>query len=65
MSKIQCQLCGFASLAFDNFMDLSIPIPKKKLVTLVDCLEDFIGEEVMEKCGYKCKKCQREDNFKK
>ena len=47
-------------------MDLSIPIPKRrKLVTLDDCLEDFIVDEFMEKCGYKCKKCLREDNFKK
>lgn len=70
MSKTQCKACGHSSLAFDNYMDLSIPIPKQpgnfnEAIRLEDCLSMFIQEEVMEKCGYKCSKCKREDNFSK
>ena len=28
MNKIVCKSCKHASLAFDNFMDLSVPIPR-------------------------------------
>lgn len=80
MSKIQCQSCSNASLTFDNYMDLSIPIPKSTgsskygkfmssngggKISLEDCLEAFISDESMEKCGYKCSKCKEEDVCKK
>lgn len=67
LSKIQCQACNQASLAFDNFMDLSVHIPRagKKGVSLTDCLESFISDEDMEKCGYKCSKCKKPDQCKK
>jgi len=58
-------------------MDLSIPIPGKQVdpmsrflskaalnFNLTDCLEAFIQDEQMEKCGYKCQKCKSEDNFR-
>jgi ubiquitin C-terminal hydrolase len=59
MNKIECQACGHSSLAFDNFMDLSISIPRKGVritgyVDLKDCLRSFIQAERMEECGYKC-----------
>jgi ubiquitin C-terminal hydrolase len=61
-------VCGYESYKFDNFMDLSLPIPmsqdKYRSLTLQDCLKAFIQEEQMEKCGYKCSKCKSEDNFK-
>lgn len=68
LSKMQCKFCNYASLAFDNYMDLSIPIQKnknKQLISIDDCLEDFISDELMEKCGYKCAKCKKEDSCKK
>lgn len=67
MSKIQCKYCEHASLAFDNFMDLSLPIPKTihNGVTLQDCFESFTADEFMEKCGYKCAKCKKEDSCRK
>jgi len=47
-------------------MDLSIPIPKQtRTVGLTDCLSAFVTEESMEKCGYRCARCKREDNFTK
>jgi ubiquitin C-terminal hydrolase len=60
MNKIECLNCGFSSYAFDNFMDLSVPIPRKGVritgyVNLADdCLKNFILPEKMEECGYKC-----------
>ena len=43
MNKIECLGCGHCSYAFDNFMDLSISIPRKGVritgyVDLSDCL---------------------------
>ena len=52
-------------------MDLSIPVPRKSRtataqgINLQDCLSSFTSGEIMEKCGYKCSKCKREDNFTK
>lgn len=71
MNKIECQHCGHCSYAFDNFMDLSVPIPRKgvKITGYVDlandCLRAFIQPERMEECGYKCTKCKKVDNFMK
>ncbi|CDW83589.1 ubiquitin carboxyl-terminal hydrolase 2-like [Stylonychia lemnae] len=70
MNKIECQSCNHCSYAFDNFMDLSISIPRKGVkitgyVDLKDCLKTFIQPERMEECGYKCQKCKKVDNFNK
>jgi ubiquitin C-terminal hydrolase len=64
MSKIECEKCGHKSLTFDNFMDLSIQIPKSSS-SVGDCLENFISAERMEKCGYKCSKCKAIDRMDK
>jgi len=70
MNKLECQKCAYKSYAFDNFMDLSISIPRKGvritgIVELRDCLENFIKPEKMEECGFKCKKCKGVDCFTK
>jgi len=70
MNKIECKNCGHCSYAFDNFMDLSLPIPRKAVkmlgyVDLSECLQTFISPERMEECGYKCVKCKKVDNFQK
>ena len=31
MNKIECLNCGFVSYAFDNFMDLSVPFPRRAI----------------------------------
>ncbi len=59
MNRIECNKCKFKSYAFDNFMDLSLSIPRKAVkmigeVDLRECLETFIKPERMEECGYKC-----------
>lgn len=38
---------------------------KSQKVTLEDCLEAFIQDESMEKCGYRCSKCKKEDSCNK
>ena len=43
MNKIECNKCKYVSLAFDNFMDLSLSIPRRAYriigeVKLEDCL---------------------------
>jgi ubiquitin C-terminal hydrolase len=70
MNRLECKKCGFKSYAFDNFMDLSVHIPRKAIrmtgmISLRECLESFITPERMEECGYKCKKCKAVDNFEK
>ena len=70
MSRIECLKCGHCSYAFDNYMDLSVSIPRKALritgyISLEECLRSFITSEKMDECGYKCSKCKRVDNFQK
>ena len=70
MNKIECQHCKHCSYAFDNFMDLSVSIPRKALritgyIDLNECLKSYISPERMEECGYKCSKCKKVDNFTK
>jgi ubiquitin C-terminal hydrolase len=70
MNRIECKHCRNVSLAFDNFMDLSVPIPRSGVritgnVDLETCIKAFISPEKMEECGYKCSKCKKVDNFEK
>lgn len=65
MNKTECLKCGYSSIAFDNYMDLSLSFPKKSRCSLEDCLTSFISEERMQECGYRCSKCKRKDNFSK
>ena len=58
MNRTQCLSCGHCSLAFDNFMDLSVEIPKKAVkftgqISIDNCLEKFIEVEKMIGTGYK------------
>jgi len=70
MSKLECQKCHYQSLTFDNFMDLSISIPRKSIritgyVDVNECLASYMTAEKMDKCGYKCQKCGAIDNMEK
>lgn len=70
MNRTQCLSCGHQSLAFDNFMDLSVEIPKKAIkftgnVKISDCLDKFIEVEKMIDCGYKCEGCKKTVNVEK
>jgi ubiquitin C-terminal hydrolase len=57
-------------MAFDNFMDLSVEIPKKAIkftgnISIQDCLEKFIDVEKMVDCGFKCEGCKKSVNVEK
>ena len=66
MSKIECSVCDFASLAFDNFLDLSLPFPKAAVsytsqTTLERCLEAFTKTETLDGPEkYYCSKCKKQ-----
>ena len=47
MNRLRCLSCGHEALAFDNFMDLSVEIPRKAVrfvgsTSLDECFEKFI-----------------------
>jgi len=70
MNRLECKKCGHKSYAFDNYMDLSVHIPRKAIkmtgmISLRECLDSFITTERMEECGFKCSKCKSIDNFEK
>lgn len=70
MNRTSCMSCGYQGLAFDNFMDLSVEIPKKAIkftgnVNISDCLDKFIEPEKMIDCGYKCEGCKKTVNVEK
>lgn len=69
-SKLECMNCNHKSLTFDNFMDLSISIPRKAVrytgyIDINECLKSYTAAEKMDRCGYKCSKCKAVDNMEK
>lgn len=64
MNRTVCLSCGHQALAFDNFMDLSLEIPRKAVkftgsIKIQDCLDKFIESEKLIDCGYKCEACKK------
>lgn len=55
-SLLRCTVCGFISTVFEPFWDISLSIPadnedtkfKHKQLTLNDCLDHFVEEEILE-----------------
>jgi len=69
-SKLECMACHHKSLTFDNFMDLSISIPRKAVrytgyIDINECIRGYTASEKMDACGYKCSKCKAVDNMEK
>ncbi|KAF8315380.1 cysteine proteinase [Clavulina sp. PMI_390] len=59
-NRLQCMTCQHTSTTYNPFMYLSLPLPVKSpsRVTLYDCLNSFVGEEIMDKAdAWKCPKC--------
>lgn len=70
MSTTRCLSCGHKALAFDNFMDLSVEIPRGAIrftgkVTINDCLDKFVETQRMVDTGYKCEGCKKPVNVEK
>lgn len=69
-STIECLKCRHKSYTFDNFMDLSVSIPRKAVrytgyIDVGELMQAYIAPETMERCGYKCSKCKEKDNMEK
>jgi ubiquitin carboxyl-terminal hydrolase 2/21 len=66
-STLSCGKCGHKSRSFDNFMDLSVSIPRKAYrysgcaLSINECLSTFTSPEKLESCGFKCEKCKGVD----
>ena len=60
-STLRCTVCGHASVTFDQFWNLSLPIPSKTgQVRLQACFELFTKEEVLDGDEKPtCSKCQK------
>ena len=68
INRIECLNCEYKSMAFDNFLDLSLSISRKAMkytgyIDLEECLSDYIKPERMESNGYKCERCKKEVNL--
>lgn len=62
-SVLKCTKCGYRSVTFEPFWDLSLPIPQTLgPKTLTHCLELFTTNEVLEA---KCEKCDKNRKFHK
>lgn len=53
-SRLTCLTCKTTSTTYNTFMSLSLPIPSKRAklsggVTLYQCLDYFVKEEILEK----------------
>jgi ubiquitin C-terminal hydrolase len=64
LNTTTCLSCGHQAKAFDNFMDLSVEIPRSAArftgtVKIQDCLDKFIETQRMVDCGYKCEGCKK------
>ncbi|XP_073834265.1 ubiquitin specific protease 2 isoform X2 [Musca autumnalis] len=58
-STLRCTVCGNASVTFDPFWDLSVPLPSSSRCKLEACLDLFIKEEVLDGDEMPtCSKCQ-------
>lgn len=63
-NRLTCITCGHTSTTYNAFMSLSLPIPthgrSRSPVPLVQCLDAFVKEEVLEKAdAWHCPKCKK------
>ncbi|KAI0091490.1 hypothetical protein BDY19DRAFT_930706 [Irpex rosettiformis] len=61
-SRLECLSCHHTSTTYNTFMYLTLPIPQHRglnKVTLQQCLDTFVKEEVLEKSdAWHCPKCK-------
>ncbi|KAH8110726.1 cysteine proteinase [Phellopilus nigrolimitatus] len=60
-NRMECQTCRKTSTTYNPFMYLTLPIPNLRgsKVTLQQCLDAFVQEEVMEKAdAWQCPNCK-------
>lgn len=60
MSAVTCGGCGAVSRCFEDFLDLSLPIPAGRVVSIQDCLRAFTDSEALdEDAGFECGACKQ------
>ncbi|EIN03845.1 cysteine proteinase [Punctularia strigosozonata HHB-11173 SS5] len=60
-NRLQCLTCQNTSTTYNTFMYLTLPVPTGRLskVTLQQCLDAFVKEEIMEKSdAWNCPHCK-------
>jgi ubiquitin C-terminal hydrolase len=62
-SSVICNKCKSKSDTYDPFLDLSVPIRRKKNDTLENCFDTYFNEEFID-CEYKCGACKRKTTVK-
>ena len=62
-NKMTCLTCGKTSTTYNAFMYLSLPVPSGRgisKVTLEQCLDAFVREEIMDKAdAWNCPRCKK------
>lgn len=62
-NQLTCLSCGHTSTTYNAFMSLSLPVPAGRgvsQVTLSQCLDAFVREEVLEKANaWHCPQCKK------
>ncbi|CAI7757931.1 unnamed protein product [Closterium sp. NIES-53] len=64
-STIECQTCHHRSHCFDPFLDLSVPIPRRRFFSfrapsIRDCLGELLAEETLQgDNAYSCSHCKK------
>jgi len=62
-SSVYCNKCQFRSDTYDPFMDLSVPIQRKNMERLENCLDNYFAKEFID-CEYKCSSCKKKTSVK-
>ena len=63
-SSVICNKCGHKSDTYDPFLDLSVPIKRKPVETLENCLDNYFSKENID-CEYKCSSCKKKTSVRK
>ncbi|KAI5807424.1 hypothetical protein DFH27DRAFT_608193 [Peziza echinospora] len=59
-SRLTCLTCNTQSTTYNAFTYISLPIPPKKNPTILDCMEEFCREEILEKDdAWHCPTCKK------
>jgi ubiquitin C-terminal hydrolase len=62
-SSVICNKCNYQSNTYDPFLDLSVPIKKKKGENLENCLDTYFQKEFID-CEYKCSSCKKKTSVR-
>ncbi|KAI8590099.1 hypothetical protein BDZ88DRAFT_451420 [Geranomyces variabilis] len=63
-SILECQRCRHTSSSYEEFWDLSLPIPETRgTKTIEQCVKEYAKEELLE--GYKCSGCRSTESSTK